>query len=72
MLVIIGLAIVIIGVFGGYVMHGGTIGVLLQWSEFLIIGGAAVGSLIAGTPPRMLKMLFGRISLVFKGDSLTK
>jgi chemotaxis protein MotA len=72
MLVIVGLAIVIVGVLGGYIMHGGTIGVLLQWSEFMIIGGATIGSLIAGAPPRSLKQLIGRISMVFKGDSHTK
>jgi chemotaxis protein MotA len=72
MFVIIGFAIVTLGVLGGFVMHGGPLGVLLQWNEFLIIGGAGVGSLIVGTPPRVLKQMVGNIASIFKGDVYTK
>ncbi len=33
-------------------LHGGEVLVLNQPSEFLIIGGAAIGSLVIGTPGR--------------------
>jgi len=32
---------------GGYLMHGGQIGVLIQINEFIILGGCAIGSLIS-------------------------
>ena len=46
-------------VFGGYLMHGGHMEVLIQPSEFLIIWGAALGTLVItmqslGGPPEEL------------------
>ena len=55
MLVIIGYVIVLGSVFGGYVMMGGHLGVLYQPLEFLIIGGAAVGSFVAGNDKKTLR-----------------
>lgn len=72
MMVFIGIAIVVLGVLGGYVLHGGPLGVLLQWSEFMIIGGAALGSLIVGTPVRILKHMGGNIGALLKGERYTK
>jgi chemotaxis protein MotA len=72
MMVFIGIAIVILGVLGGYVLHEGPLGVLLQWSEFMIIGGAALGSLILGTPVRVLKNMVGNIGKLLKGERYTK
>ena len=39
--VIVGLVVVFGSILFGYTMHHGHVGVLLQWSEFIIIGGAA-------------------------------
>ncbi len=50
MLTIIGFVIVIATVFGGYLMEGGHIHVLIQPVELLIIGGAAMGSLLISSP----------------------
>lgn len=72
MFVLIGIAIVIVGVLGGYLLHGGPLGVLLQWSEFMIIGGAAVGSLLVGTPPRVLKQIASGVSSLLKGERYTR
>ncbi|HUN65377.1 MAG TPA: flagellar motor stator protein MotA [Bacteroidota bacterium] len=72
MFVIIGIAVVIIGVLGGFMMHGGSLAVLLQWNEFLIIGGSGVGSLLVGTPPRVLRQIAGNIAAVIKGDRYGK
>ena len=68
MFVIIGIAIVLAGVLGGFMLHGGPLMVLLQWSEFLIIGGAAVGSLLVGTPLPVLKSVVGSLGTILKGD----
>ena len=72
MFVIIGIAIVLLGVLGGFALHGGPLGVLLQWSEFLIIGGAGIGSLLVGTPLPVLKRLLGSLGTVLKGDPYGK
>lgn len=55
MFIVIGLLVVFGSIIGGYVMHHGQIAVLIQVSEFIIIGGAAIGALIVGNPPRIAK-----------------
>ena len=50
MMLIVGVLIVLGSVAGGYLMHGGNLLALNQPSEFLIIGGAAIGSLLISTP----------------------
>jgi len=54
MLVIIGQLVVIVGVVGGYLMAGGDLLVLNQPSEFVVIGGAAIGSMMISTSPAVL------------------
>ncbi|CAM3665744.1 MULTISPECIES: flagellar motor stator protein MotA [Vibrio] len=46
---------VLLCVFGGYMWAGGQLGAIWQPAEFLIIIGAAAGSLIIGNPPQVLK-----------------
>jgi chemotaxis protein MotA len=53
-LTIVGYIIVLGSVIGGFVLEGGPVAVLNQTVEFLIIGGAAIGSLVAGTPTKVL------------------
>jgi len=55
MFLLIGLVVVFGSVIGGYVWHHGNLAVLVQPSEFLIIGGAAIGSMIVGNSPALLK-----------------
>jgi chemotaxis protein MotA len=57
MLLIVGVLIVTGSVIGGYLMAGGPLGVLFQPSEFVVIGGAAIGSLLIGTPIKTLAKL---------------
>ncbi|HNW35033.1 MAG TPA: flagellar motor stator protein MotA [Candidatus Ozemobacteraceae bacterium] len=57
---IVGLLIVIGSMLTGYLLHGGTIGPLLQISEFIIIGGAAFGSVVIGNG-------FGGVQSVLSG-----
>lgn len=71
MLLIVGVIVVIGSVVGGYLMAGGHLLVLLQPSEFVIIGGAAIGSVLISTPPRVVtKMLKQSVSVI--GTGLTK
>src|SRR5262245_48442929 len=65
MFAVIGSLVVIAAVMGGYLMEGGHPEVLIQPAEFIIIGGAMVGSLLISTPPKVLKMLAGSIKGFF-------
>jgi chemotaxis protein MotA len=65
MLLIVGMLIVLGSVAGGYMAHGGQLLVLYQPSEVLIIGGAAMGSLIISTPMSMLKALLTQSKAFF-------
>lgn len=69
MLVIVGLVVVFGCVAGGFAMHHGPFGVLWQPSEFVIIGGAAIGSMIIMAPPHILKEILHGILACLKGKS---
>lgn len=47
MFVFIGIFICMGAVIGGYIMHGGSIAILIQINEFIILGGCAIGSMIS-------------------------
>jgi len=69
---IIGIAVVLGAVLGGYFIEHGKIGVLLQPAELLIIGGAAIGTLLVANPlPILVKIVDGLLS-VLKGSRYTK
>ncbi|HEY9897719.1 MAG TPA: flagellar motor stator protein MotA [Pantanalinema sp.] len=68
MFAIIGLFIVFGAVFGGFIGEGGPILILYQPYEFLIIGGAAIGAMLAGTPPAVLKLITKELPAVFAGS----
>jgi chemotaxis protein MotA len=65
MLLIIGVVIVIGSVVGGYLMEGGNLLLLSQPAEFVIIGGAALGSLLISTPMSVLKKLISQCGGIF-------
>ncbi len=72
MFVIIGIVVVIGSVLGGFMMHHGELAVLVQPNEFIIIGGAAIGSMLVSAPMRILKHLGSNLGTLFKGDPYTK
>lgn len=65
MFLIVGALVVIGSVAGGYLMEGGNVLVLSQPAEFIIIGGSAIGSLLIGTPPSILRQLAGQCKSLF-------
>ena len=67
MLLIVGLVVVLGSVVGGYLMAGGQLLVLNQPSEFIVIGGAAIGSLIVSTPATVLKHTLAQIKATMAG-----
>ena len=65
----IGLVVLIVMVFGGFAITGGSVGVILEAipHELMIIGGAAVGSLLIGNNLAGIKALGGGIKRAVKG-----
>ena len=61
-----GILIVLGAVCGGFAMAGGHFGVLIQPSEFVVIIGAAVGSLITSAPGLMRKRVLHAIKMALK------
>jgi chemotaxis protein MotA len=71
---VIGIVVLILLVFGGFALTGGNLGPVMHAlpHEMLIIGGAAVGSLIIGNSGADLKALGGGLAKVFKGPAYKK
>ena len=72
MFAIIGIVVVIGAVVGGYLFEGGLLMVLLQPAELIIIGGAALGTLLIANPMAILKKLFGGVLGILKGSPYSK
>lgn len=69
---IVGMIIVIAGVLGGYIAHHGKIHVLIQPTEVVIIGGAALGALIVGNPMSTIKMAIKKAIHAWLGKGPSK
>ena len=72
MYAIIGILIVVASVFGGFLMHGGDVAVLIQPSELLIIWGAAIGSLVIATPVPVILMIGKNFVKIVSADRYGK
>jgi chemotaxis protein MotA len=72
MFIIIGLVVVFGSVIAGYTMHHGNLAVLMQVSEFIIIGGAGLGSMLIGNPPSVVMGVFKQCIALLKGNPYKK
>jgi len=72
MFVIIGVLIVAGAICAGYLMEHGNMKVLLQPAELVIIGGAAIGTVLIANPAHILKKIVGGIAGVFGGSNFGK
>ncbi|MDH4467462.1 MAG: flagellar motor stator protein MotA [Bacteriovoracaceae bacterium] len=72
MLVILGAIVVMGSVLGGFLLHGGHIMVLYQPTEFLVIGGAGIGSMLISSSPHLLKTMMSNIKDAVLGHGLSK
>ena len=72
MFAIIGIGIVFGCIVAGYLMEHGNLRVLVQPAELIIIGGAAVGTLLVANPLHILKKIGGGIGGVFGGSKFGK
>lgn len=72
MFAIIGFVVVIGAIVGGYLMEHGKLGVLMQPAELVIIGGAALGTLLIANPlPTLIRIIHGVVG-VLRGSPYTK
>jgi len=67
-----GILLVFACVIVGYLMEKGKIGVLLQPAELIIIGGAAIGTVLTANPIHILKKIVAGLLGVFKGSPFKK
>jgi chemotaxis protein MotA len=69
MLGIIGLVVIVVMVFGGYLLAGGKLGIILKALpfEFMMIGGAATGAFLISNDGSVVKQTLKDIGKVFKG-----
>jgi chemotaxis protein MotA len=72
MLVLVGIAFGMACVIGGFIWEGGKPLALFIPAEYVIIAGAAIGSLVAMSPPRVLKRLGKVMGTMLKGDRYSK
>jgi chemotaxis protein MotA len=68
MFIIIGILVVFGSIVGGYLLEHGNLRVLLQPAELLIIGGAAVGTLLVANPLHVIKKIAAGLMAALKGS----
>jgi len=69
MLGLVGIAVILVMVFGGYVLAGGKMGIILKSLPFemIMIGGAAVGAFLISNDMAAVKHTLKDVGKVFKG-----
>jgi len=72
MFTIIGLLIVFASVLGGFALSGGPFAVLVQVNELLVIGGAAIGTVVVSAPGNVRGRIFAAFGKAFSGTMPTK
>src|SRR3712207_1488993 len=74
MLVIVGIVVVFMAVFGGYLMAGGKLGIVLHALPFelTMIGGSAAGTFLIANGTEIVKGSLGDIKRVVSGPHWSK
>jgi len=67
MIIVIGITVVVLSIFGGFKIGGGQIFWLMHPHEFLIIGGGGLGALIVMSPRKVLVDMARGLVLSLKG-----
>jgi len=69
---IIGIVVVIGAIMGGYLFEHGKVAVLVQPAELIIIGGAAIGTLLIANPLPVIMKLIKMVLGILGGNKFTK
>ena len=69
---LIGFTLIVVVVFGGFVLHGGRFTALFKISEIAIIFGAAFGGMIIATKKSTLKLMLQQVKMCFKKSIYNK
>jgi chemotaxis protein MotA len=69
---LLGIVVVLAAVLGGFAMGGGPFPVLIQPNELLVIGGAAVGSVLTSAPGKARGRMIGALKRSFSDATPTK
>lgn len=74
MFVIVGWLVILVCVFGVYIVHGGNIMVILKALPFemITIGGATIGAFLANNQMKVIKATLKGLGECFKGSKYTK
>ena len=72
MLVTVGYLVVLLSVFGGYMLSGGHLYAIFQPLELMIIGGAALGSFFVGNSIKVIKETIYSVLSTLKGSRYSK
>ncbi len=74
MFVVIGYVVALGCIFGGFLLHGGNLTVILHAlpTETMVIGGGAFGAFIVTNQPKVLKATFGALPKLLAGSKYTK
>jgi chemotaxis protein MotA len=72
MFAIIGVVVVFGCVIAGYLMEKGNLKVLVQPAELVVIGGAAIGTVLIANPVHIIKQIIGGMMGVLGGSHFTK
>jgi len=72
MIALLGFLIVIGSVMGGFAMSGGPFAVLLAWSEWVVIVGTAIGTMLVSTPLPVLKAIVSKMVGTLKSNPYGK
>ncbi len=72
MFAIIGIVVVFGAIVAGYLMEKGNMMVLVQPAELIIIGGAALGTLLIANPLHIIKAILGGVMGVLKPSQFNK
>ncbi len=72
MLLIVGYLIVFLSALGGFIIAGGNPILLVHVSEFVVIGGIAIGILVIASPVSTIMTLIHQITVALKGSPATK
>jgi chemotaxis protein MotA len=69
---IVGTILVVVSIFGGFLLAHGRLAALFQPAELLIIAGGALGAFIIANPMAVVKSAFGGVVRAMKGSGYSK